>query len=275
MSAPKTFLQNMDVYLLDLDGTLYLGDEILPGAHALMNYLNTHKKFLYVTNNSSRNKAHYEQRLQKLGFPVTKEQIYSSVDATIAYFKKHLPHVHKIYLLGNHDLAAELKEAGFELVTEAKEAQEIILGFDTELTYQKLWQACDRIQELGRYYATHPDIVCPLAGGKVMPDAGAMMKLIEAVTHISPKVIGKPEETMIEGIELKYGYKREKMVMIGDRLYTDIKMGEVAGCRTILVLSGETNQEDYDMASIQADLVVKNVGEIVKWIFDSSCKRSV
>lgn len=264
MKTQKSFLADMEVFLLDLDGTLYLGDELLPGAKELMAYLADHKEFLYVTNNSSRSKLHYVHRLQKMGLPVSEKNIYTSGDATIAYFQKHLPEVKKIYLLGNQDLAAEFRQAGYELVEESKNAQEVVLGFDTELTYQKIWQACDRIVELGRYYATHPDLVCPLAGGKVMPDAGSMIEMIAAVSRIRPKVIGKPESSMIEGIETKFGYRREKMVMVGDRLYTDIKLGEKSGCKTILVLSGETTEKEYKDSNIKADLVAEGAAEILK-----------
>ena len=142
----------------------------------------------------------------------------------------------------------------------------VVLGFDTTLPYEKLWGACEYIYEGVDYIATHPDFNCPLPNGKFMPDAGAMAALIEASTGETPKVIGKPNKEIINSISSKYGFKKEDMVIIGDRLYTDIKMGENAGISSILVYSGETKESDYKNSKIRADYSFDSVKDIIEYI---------
>ncbi len=140
------------------------------------------------------------------------------------------------------------------------------MGFDITLTYEKLWGACEYISEGVEYITTHPDFNCPLAKDKFMPDVGAMAVFIEASTGKLPKVIGKPNKEIIESIASKYNLNKDEMVMVGDRLYTDIKTGANAKITSILVYSGETKKEDYLKSEIKADYVFDSIKNMIDYI---------
>ena len=145
----------------------------------------------------------------------------------------------KLFLLGT-EMARELVSHGFSLVTKKENPDYVVLGFDTTLTYQKLWDACDLIRDGVEFIATHPDFNCPLEGGKYMPDAGAMAAFIQASTGRTPKVIGKPHREIVDAVLSRTQVPRERTAMVGDRLYTDIALAQDAGLTGILVLSGES-----------------------------------
>jgi len=258
-------LKEKTIFLLDIDGTIYLGDKLIDGAKDFLKSIKDKgKRYIFLTNNSSGNKADYVQKLSKLGIDATEEEIFTSGEATTMYLKSKKKGA-KVYLLGTKSLEKEFENEGFILEKKRhKDIDFVVLGFDTTLTYEKLWVACEYISEGVEYIATHPDFNCPLPNDKFMPDAGAMAALIEASTGKVPKVVGKPNRKMIEAIQLKYGLDKEDMIMVGDRLYTDIKMGEVAGIATTLVYSGETKEKDYKESETKADYVFNSVKDMIK-----------
>lgn len=252
-------LKNIECYLLDMDGTIYLGNELIPGAKEFLQKIKDEgKKYVFLTNNSSKNKGAYVKKLKGLGIEADMDDVFSSGDATIHYLKKYTDYKH-LFMLGTPSLEEAFREAGFEVYNERNDAVEcVVLGFDTTLTYEKLWAACDYVRELP-YIATHPDFNCPLEGGKFMPDIGAMIAFIKASTEKEPIVIGKPQKHMLDAILEVYGLEKDQVAMVGDRMYTDIKMGFDLGIASVLVLSGETSQEDYDASPIQADFIFDSV----------------
>lgn len=261
-------LKKIKHYLLDMDGTFYLGNELIEGAMDFLDVLGEQgKDFIFLTNNSSKNKYAYQEKLERLGCEIEPERVFTSGEATTIYLRSLKPGA-KIFLLGTPLLEEEFEKAGFTLVRTREEKPDyVVLGFDTTLTYEKLWIACDLIREGVTYIATHPDYNCPLEGGKFMPDAGAMIDLIKASTGQVPHVVGKPNKGIIDAICSKYGFEKDEVAMVGDRLYTDIKTGSNAGCASILVLSGETKQEDYDASDVRATYVfpsLKELGEELK-----------
>lgn len=255
-------LDKVNCYLLDMDGTIYLGDELIPGAKEFLKEIREKgKSYIFLTNNSSKNKEAYIEKLTKLGIDAELKDIFTSGDATIYYLKKHTTYKN-IFLLGTPSLEKAFTDAGFNVFTKRSESVEcVVLGFDTTLTYEKLWAACDYVRELP-YVATHPDFNCPLEGGKFMPDIGAMIAFIKAATDKEPTVIGKPKDHMLNAILDTYGLAKEDVAMVGDRLYTDIKMGYDLGVKSVLVLSGETTMEDYDKSEIKADFIFDSVKEL-------------
>lgn len=257
-------LNDINVFLLDMDGTIYLGDELIDGAKEFLEKIKERKKrYIFLTNNSSKNKKTYVEKLKRLGVEATEEEVFTSGEATTMYLSKQKKAA-KIYLLGTQALEEEFIRAGFVLEKERhKDIDYVVLGFDTTLTYEKLWGACEYISEGVEYIATHPDFNCPLANEKFMPDAGAMAAFIEASTGKTPKVIGKPNKEVIESISLKYGIDKAHMAMVGDRLYTDIKTGQNAGITSILVYSGETKVDDYENSEIKANYVFESVKDII------------
>lgn len=255
-------VNNIETFLLDLDGTFYLGDQLYPWSLPFIEACERlGKRFIFVTNNSSENGNHYVEKLRGMGVTITNDQVFTAGQATIFYLKKY-NYPKKIYLVGTPALEEEFSAAGFILTDEDPEA--VVLGFDLTLTYHKLERACFFIRKGMPFIATHPDLNCPTPEGPI-PDCGAMIALITASTGVKPKIIGKPFPEMIEALRTKYGLDNPKAVaMVGDRLYTDIAMGKAAGITSILVLSGETTLEHLTDAETQPDLIVENLGEIAK-----------
>jgi 4-nitrophenyl phosphatase len=253
-------IQNTKCFLFDLDGTVYLGDQLLPGAKELLSYLDTNSRpYFFLTNNSSRSRPDYVLKLSRYGLSVAEERIISSGMATAVYLKAQKPDA-QVYLVGTPSLEDEFRAFGFELVQDHPEV--VVLGFDTTLTYEKIWKLSDFVREGIPYIATHPDINCPTADG-IMPDIGAIMTMIFSSTGREPDVIvGKPHAPIVEAIVENTGLMPDQLTMVGDRLYTDIAMGE-AGIKTVLVLSGETKMEDLPKAPHQPDLVCENLGELL------------
>ncbi len=258
-------LKAVDFFLLDLDGTIYLEDRLIDGAAAFLKCLKEQgKKAIFLTNNSSKNRFSYRDKLKGMGIEVKAEQIFTSGEATAIYLKKKCPGA-KIFLLGTSLLAEEFRQAGFELLDQG-DPDYVVLGFDTTLTYDKLWQACDYIRVGIAYIATHPDLNCPLGQGKYMPDAGAMIKFIEASTGKTPLVIGKPNPGMFASLSKKYNLDKTRTAIVGDRLYTDIQLGLDTGITTVLVLSGETTAEQYATSPLKASYVFPSVQELARAI---------
>lgn len=254
----------MKGFLLDLDGTIYLGNKLLPGAKEFI--LECQKReipYLFLTNNSSKSRKDYYYKLNTLGIPVRLEDIYTSGTATIDYLKKRPQGVKKIFLLGTEALEKEFQKE-FEIITDQKEeVDEIVLAFDTNLDYKKLWIAQDLILEKGSYIATHPDYVCPLENGKWMPDIGCMINFLESCTGIRPKVIGKPNITLVETVKSLDKFFNKQLYMVGDRLYTDMKMAIDSGITSCLVLTGEATEEEALKSSLEIDYILDSIKDLI------------
>ncbi|MFW6269690.1 MAG: HAD-IIA family hydrolase, partial [Bacillota bacterium] len=243
-------LKDVECFLLDMDGTFYLGNELIDGALKFINVLKElDKEFIFLTNNSSKNTKNYQVKLKKMGVNVDLNHIVNSGEVTADYVKQKKENA-VVYIVGTPSLEEEFKNINLEIVRDKnKDIDYLVLGFDTTLNYEKLWDAHDLILNGTSYIATNPDDVCPLPGGKSMPDCGSIIKLLENSTGKTPLVIGKPNTLMIDYVSKKTGIKREKMAMMGDRLYTDIQTAHNADIMSILVLSGETNKKDLKDAS--------------------------
>lgn len=263
-------LAGVRCYLIDLDGTFYLGTQLLPGAMDFIEALRTRRlDFLFLTNNSSRHRSQYVEKLRQLGLDIPEERVFTSGEATAIYLSERHPAA-RVFLVGTPALEEEFKEHGFHLVEHDPEM--VVLGFDTTLTYQKLWRLCDFIRAGLTYIATHHDLNCPTEDG-FMPDIGAMIAFVEASTGRRPDVIvGKPHRPIMEAIQSKTGLPLESFAMVGDRLYTDIALGE-HGVITVLVLSGETGIEDLHSSSYQPDIVVQDLGELASIMQELSKER--
>lgn len=252
-------LKTLRCFLLDMDGTFYLGSRILPGSLDFLRYLQeTERDYLFLTNNSSRSAGYYAEKLSRMGLPSKPSDILTSGEATALYLQAERPAA-RIYLLGTADLEAEFRRYGFTLTD--NQPDYVVLGFDMTLTYEKLVTACDLIRSGAPFIATHPDLNCPTETGYI-PDCGAMIALVTASTGVVPKIIGKPNREIIDALFAKKANAPEEMAMVGDRLYTDIATGKNAGITTILVLSGETKESDLPAATIRPDYVYAGLGEL-------------
>ncbi len=252
-------LLDIQCFLFDLDGTIYLENRLIPGAHALIRFLRDREiPYYFLTNNSSRSSSDYVDKLTQFGLPARRDDILTSGEATALFIKKSKPGA-RVTLVGTPSLEREFIQYGFDLVEHNPDYA--VLGFDTTLTYEKIWRLCDLVREGVPYLATHPDINCPTENG-FMPDIGSMIAMVAVSTGRQPDVIvGKPHPPMVEAITTKTGFRPGQLAMVGDRLYTDIAMG-ATGITTILVLSGETKPDDLVDADIQPDYIMEDVGEL-------------
>lgn len=252
------------LFVLDMDGTIYLGERLLPGAKAFIDFLVEKRlPFLFFTNNSSRNKNDYTEKLSRLGIDIDLNQIMTSTDVMIDYLKQHHPG-EAIHLLGTPACEDQFLKAGIEVSKQAKVA---VAAFDTTLTYEKLVFFCDLVRAGAPYYATHPDLNCPVEGGFI-PDLGAMIALIEASTGRKPLITGKPYVSTVEAIVHRTGVEPEHMAFVGDRLYTDMKVAKDNGATALLVLSGETSDEMLQASEVKPDAVFPDLAHLLR-IFQS------
>lgn len=261
-------LKNCELFLFDMDGTLYLGDEVYDGAIALMDELpGLGKKYIYLTNNSSRAGTDYITRLRRLGFPCEAENVFTSGMATGMYLNQNYPGA-KVYLAGTRAFYRELQSYGIDLVndenghTEADTVDVVVQGFDTELVYEKLDKACHFLRRGAVFIAANPDWVCPMPNDEVLPDCGSICALLTASSGKEPTYIGKPNRNMIDVISKMTGVPNERICAVGDRLYTDIAVAQNAGAVSVLVLSGETNMAMVEAAERKPDYILPSVNEL-------------
>ena len=231
-------LKNVKMFVLDMDGTIYLDRNPLPGAIEFCRMLDESGRLIYFTNNASRSPLDYVKRLNDMGFPAARKNILTSGDVTTAYLKKHHPGK-PVYLLGTPTLAQSFEAEGICL---SEDADIVVVSFDKTLTYDKLEHACTLIRGGAKFYATHQDINCPTASGFI-PDCGAICEAIRLSTGVPPRYFGKPNQETAEMLCDFTGLKREEIAVVGDRLYTDIALGAKNGMLSILVMSGETTEE--------------------------------
>jgi 4-nitrophenyl phosphatase len=257
-------LSTVHGFLLDMDGTFYLSDRLLEGALRFIDLLRAQKKeFLFLTNNSSKHRRQYAEKISRLGLPIPEEFVLTSGEATALYLKKKHPGA-RLFLVGTPSLEEEFRQHGFQLVEQ--EPDFLVLGFDTTLTYQKLWSLCDFVRTGLPYIATHPDFNCPTETGW-MPDVGAMIAFVKAATGREPDlVVGKPNRLIVDAAAAKMRLPVDQLAMIGDRLYTDIALGQSSGIITVLVLSGETKIEDLKDSPFQPDYTFQNLAGLADWL---------
>jgi HAD superfamily hydrolase (TIGR01457 family) len=263
--------QKKKVAFLDLDGTIYMGDALIPGAKEFLDYLKDKGIFFYfLSNNSSRSKADYVKKLSALGIYTDEEGIILSTDGVIEYLKDKK--TKNIYVVGTKSMKEMFIQAGFDI--ESPNPSFVILGFDTELTYEKLKTAALFIQNGVELIATHPDLVCPTPEGFI-PDTGAMLALFEKATSKKPlKIFGKPNPEMITHILKKHNVSPENVVMVGDRIYTDMELAQRIPCDFILVLSGETKKKDLAQIEEQPTLVVESIADLIPRKKRKAAKKS-
>ena len=229
-------LAQIKCFLFDMDGTINLGNELIPGMEGFFDKLKAAgREYYLLTNNSSRSHEHYVQKMNGLGVPVTRKNILISSDA----------------------LTNTLEEG----------ADYVVVGFDQTLTYERLAIACRLIDKGVPYVATHPDVRCPIEGGEFIPDTGAMLELIKTATGKEPQLIfGKPYQYMVDVVLDKTGYKKEEIAMVGDRLATDIAFGLNNDILSVMVLTGEATMEDVEQGDIKPDIILPHAKEILNYI---------
>lgn len=264
----KTLLEK-DLYIFDMDGTIYLGYNVFEFAVRFINNLRKNgKRVLFFTNNASHTSDFYVQKLTKLGFSPTREEIMTSGDVTIEFLKRHRDGK-SVYLVGTDELVEEFNKSGINMLEGTEDNADIVVtSFDTSLTYAKLDNACRLLRNGAEYLSTHPDFNCPTETGFI-PDSGAIAAFCTASTGKVPTYFGKPYAETVEMISEATGISRDRMCIFGDRLYTDIALGKKHGVTAVLVLSGETKEEDVDAATVaeKPDFVFPSLDEVDQVMF--------
>jgi HAD superfamily hydrolase (TIGR01457 family) len=260
-------LEGKNLFVLDMDGTFYLGDRLLEGSLEFIQKIGDKgMDFIFFTNNSSKNARVYVEKLARLGCLVTDDKIVTSGMVTLDYLERNCKgndNAPKVYLLGTPALVDEFERSGVVLTDETPDV--MVAGFDTTVNYEKLTKACDFVRHGVPFVATHPDFNCPVEGGFI-PDCGAICAFITASTGVRPKIIGKPHTETLEYLLRRLGKKKEELVFVGDRLYTDIAIGVNHGVSNVLVLTGETQSEDLAASDIQPEFVVNRLVDVLDLI---------
>src|SRR5688500_14701961 len=260
----KDALSQVRCFLLDMDGTFYLGEELLEGALRFIDILRQQgREFLFLTNNSSKDSGQYAEKIARLGLSISRDKVLTSGEATAMHIQSQKPCA-RVSVVGTLALENEFIQRG--LVLTDKTPDFAVLGFDTTLTYAKLWMLCDLVRAGVPYIATHPDYNCPTETG-FMPDIGAMIAFVKASTDRQPDlIVGKPNLLFVEQAAERLGIPVSGMCMIGDRLYTDIALGATAGIPTILVLSGETRAHEIAGSPYQPTYIFQDIQAVADYL---------
>lgn len=254
-------LQDVKCFLLDMDGTFYLGNNLIDGSLDFINKLRaTGRDFLFLTNNSSHNADFYVKRLHGMGLDVPREKILTSGEATADKLNQLYPGK-RAFVLGNEYLIEEFSQMG--VIVDQENPEIVVIGYDTTLDYKKMTRVCDLVRAGLPYIATHPDFNCPTETG-FAPDIGAIMAFIEASAFRRPElIVGKPNTGIVEAALRRTGLKTGEMAMVGDRLYTDIETGLRSGMLSILVMSGETTEEMLAKSETVPDLKFGRLADMI------------
>jgi len=263
----------IDGFFFDLDGTIYLGEKALPGSvEAIAELRRRGKLVLFVSNKPLEPRPAYAAKLTRLGIPTTESEVVTSAYVLGFHLSRHFPAL-SYYVIGEENLRAELRSHGLHIVDELADQDPkaviqpngidaVIVAFDRTLDYRKLNTAYQALRTGARFFATNADKTCPLPGGDV-PDAGAT---IAALEHLSGRTVelvaGKPSSLIAQvGLE-KLGLPANRCLMTGDRLETDIRMGQQAGMHTAVVLTGVAQREDAERMTPPPDLILDHLGEL-------------
>ena len=256
-------LSEKKLFLLDMDGTIYLDEDLFPGTMPFLNYVKeSGGKYLFLTNNSSRSVTTYIEKLNRLGIPAVADDFLTSTNAMIEDLKGRPPYK-LCYAFGTTAFRQQLSEAGIPITDKLSDDIDcLLIGFDTELAFQKLEDACILLNRGVDFIATNPDWVCPTWYGSV-PDCGSVCEMLFRATGRRPRVIGKPQPAMALLAMEKWGYTKDQAIMVGDRLYTDIASGVNAGIDTVFVLSGEGTTEDLAASEVKPTYVMEDISALL------------
>ena len=251
-------MKDIKTFILDMDGTIYLGNDLFPYTHKFLDKVEeTGRNYYFFTNNSSKDLEAYTTKLGKMGIDITPEQMMVSTDVILQYLDEHHPGA-KLYVVGTPALLRAFEKAGWTLDDEDPDV--VILGFDTTLTYKKLSKLCTFVRHGKTYYGINPDLNCPVEGGEFIPDCGSIARCVESSTGVYPEFFGKPSHRTLDYIVKATGLKPEQIAIVGDRMYTDIAVADHSDVVSILVLSGETKEEDVPKSKHQPDIMIENIG---------------
>ena len=254
-------LPNVKAVFLDLDGTIYLGSNLIDGAIDFLNRCDEQgvKRF-FLSNNSSKSVSQYVEKLDSLGIPCKSEEVLLSTHDLLSWLAKE--GVERTWAIATEGMCEMMESSG--ITTRDDNPQYVVLGYDTEINYEKISKASVFLHKGIPLVASHPDMVCPSPDGG-LPDVGAYLAMLKVTTGVEPKhITGKPNPGMIMHKIEELGLDASECAMVGDRLYTDMEMANRAGCVSVLVLSGEATKKDLDESNLEVDVVVDSVNALLR-----------
>jgi HAD superfamily hydrolase (TIGR01450 family) len=250
-------------YVFDLDGTVYLGDDLLRGARETLDELKARSNVVYLTNKPLETPADYAAKLTRLGVRTRPEEVISSTDALLLYLGRHAPKA-RLFVVGERPLRQLLSSAGYDVVQGPEGVEVVVVSFDRTFDYRKLQVAFDAVRGGARIVATNPDAYCPMPDGGGLPDCAAMLAAVEASTGARAEaIVGKPSLHMATALLDRLGVPARDTLLIGDRLATDIRMANEAGMASALVLTGATGPEEALASTDRSDYVIHHLGELL------------
>lgn len=257
-----SLLNNKKLFLFDMDGTIYKDNVLFDGVLELLDRIKKiDGKFIFITNNSSKSVDDYIIKINKLGIKADITNFCTSSQATVMFLNENYQNK-KIYCQGTKSMIEEFAREGINVTTKVEnDVDAVVVGFDTELTSEKLRNTCELLTRGLPFIATNMDLICPVSFGYI-PDCGSICMMLENATGKKPIYIGKPESKMVDIITHKYKFTKEETVIVGDRLYTDIATGVNAGITTVCVLTGETNKQDIISSSIKPTITMNSIKDI-------------
>jgi len=260
LPIPKRFFAG---YIFDLDGTVYLGEALLPTAGETLAALRARGlRTIFISNNPTHAREEYADKLTHLGVPTSIKDILTSSLVMVDFLKRRMPGA-RLFVVGEEPLCAELRRGGFELTEQAQNVDAVIASFDRTFVYRKLQIAFDAIRAGARFFATNPDRYCPVPSGGE-PDCAAIIAAIEACTNTRVEaVVGKPSNYMIDAALNLMDLPTADCLMTGDRLETDIHMGQEAGMSTALTLTGATPESALAGSSIRPTYILHHLGDLL------------
>ncbi len=255
-------------FILDLDGTVYLGERLIPGADRVIRLLRGKgRKVVFLSNKPLHRRDDYAEKLTRLGIPASPEDVISSTFVLIRYLQERAPGT-KVFVIGEPPFVAEMAQAGFLITEDPGEIEYVIAAFDRTFDYRKLNIAFQAIMKGAHFIATNPDRTCPFDEGE-LPDCAAVIAALEAVTLKKVEAIaGKPSPITIRVVLDHMGLRPEDCLIAGDRLETDIRMGLESGIRTALVMTGVTTAAMLEASAIKPDYVFQSIADIEGLITD-------
>ncbi len=252
MADKQDVLKQKKLFVLDMDGTFYLGSRLIEGSLDFLEKVKSKGgEILFFTNNSSRTAPFYKKKLESMGCLIDESSIVTSGDVTIRFLIENYRNA-GVYLVGTDLLKESFARGGVKLTEDDPDI--VVVGFDTSLTYEKIERACTFIRNGALFIATHPDLNCPTEDGFI-PDCGSMCALVTASTGVVPRYLGKPYKETVDMIKLITGRSDVEIAFVGDRLYTDIAIGVNNGITSILVLTGETSLADVERSQVKPDFI--------------------
>ena len=256
-------LNDVKLFVLDMDGTVYLGNNLIEGSLDFIHKVKeTGRNFIFFTNNASRVPSFYKEKLAKMGLEVEESDVVTAGDVTAEFLKTYYPGK-RVYLNGTPLLENSFKERGINLVDD--EPDVAVQSFDTTLTYEKLDKICRFVRNGVPFVATHMDTNCPTEDG-FMPDCGAMCDLITSSTGVKPRFLGKPFKETVDMVLEITGFKRDEVAFVGDRIYTDVATGVKNGAKGFLVLTGEADMQTVAESEVEPDCIYDSLYEMSKYL---------